>query len=441
MHTPNRKSAGIVKHLIAIYLLMIAHTTYAFQILIDTNSMLLSEGSQATIISSDGVLSYPIWSDNFNYYGQWQYLGSGYINWTTVMQKLNANSHTISEDDYRPGTSSPFVFQRTAEFFSPNRPVDAAIAFIEGDDEGHETLTTSEIETQAAYTGRPIVVLTRNYAVGSDAHTLVNAALDNSSCAGVAFELNPGSNLGNTLAGIEHCITDKNKKCYVMMPPYSMVESGNYLSDVATAMTSFGQLPSSVLNSDKLFFVLAIYPRDNSGVGFLMPDAGAATNSVFAASAYLKAYRSGFVSPLVNGATYRLVPMHSGKPLEMNGGQLHNGAQANQWAINEDYPYHQHWTATPLGGGYWKLTNVNSGKCLQPPNYSSGSTLVQWTWTGSSLQQWSFSAVGDGSYLISNRGTGLVMDIVGGSTGNYAWAQQHPNSGGAHQHWVLQRVN
>ncbi|MEZ0131066.1 RICIN domain-containing protein [Flavobacterium sp. LBUM151] len=48
------------------------------------------------------------------------------------------------------------------------------------------------------------------------------------------------------------------------------------------------------------------------------------------------------------------------------------------------------WTVTSLGGGYYKIINVNSGKSLDVENVSTanGANIQVWTYTGGLNQQW-----------------------------------------------------
>jgi len=53
------------------------------------------------------------------------------------------------------------------------------------------------------------------------------------------------------------------------------------------------------------------------------------------------------------------------------------------------------WTVTNLGGGYYKIINLNSGKSLDVESVSTanGANIQVWTYTGGLNQQWQFVQV------------------------------------------------
>jgi hypothetical protein len=101
-------------------------------------------------------------------------------------------------------------------------------------------------------------------------------------------------------------------------------------------------------------------------------------------------------------------------------------------------------TATPGGsfpvpGTYYRLINRNSGKVAEVSNFSTadGGNVQQWTWTGTSSQQWSFVSVGSGYYNVINRNSGKCLDVNGVSTADGANVQQWTCGSGTNQRWQL----
>jgi hypothetical protein len=98
--------------------------------------------------------------------------------------------------------------------------------------------------------------------------------------------------------------------------------------------------------------------------------------------------------------------------------------------------------AFPVAGTYYRMINRNSGKVAEVSAFSTadGGNVQQWSWTGTSSQQWSFVSVGGGYYNVINRGSGKCLDVSGVSTTNGANVQQWACTGGNNQHWQLVAV-
>lgn len=99
-------------------------------------------------------------------------------------------------------------------------------------------------------------------------------------------------------------------------------------------------------------------------------------------------------------------------------------------------------TNVAVANGTYKIINRNSGLALQPSASSTtaGTSIVQWTYSGITAQQWNFQVQADGSYVITNVNSGMVMDIYGASTANGASDVQWPANGGPNQKWQLQSI-
>ena len=95
--------------------------------------------------------------------------------------------------------------------------------------------------------------------------------------------------------------------------------------------------------------------------------------------------------------------------------------------------------AFPVAGTYYRLINRNSGKVAEVANFSTadGGNVQQWSWTGTSSQQWSFVSVGSGYYNVINRNSGKCLDVNGVSTADGANVQQWTCGSGTNQRWQL----
>ena len=103
----------------------------------------------------------------------------------------------------------------------------------------------------------------------------------------------------------------------------------------------------------------------------------------------------------------------------------------------------QKWTATYVGGGYWKFVNLGSGKALEVTGYSTaaGGNIIQWNDTGGINQQWRLVPKGPVySKLFNNNSTNMVMDVVNLSPDDLANIQQWVDLPGANQDWAFDDV-
>jgi hypothetical protein len=98
----------------------------------------------------------------------------------------------------------------------------------------------------------------------------------------------------------------------------------------------------------------------------------------------------------------------------------------------------QKWTFTALGNGYYKITNAYNGLALDDPASSTtaGTLLIQYTWnsSGTNNQEWSVTPSGSG-YIITNRNSGMAIDPNGNTSG--ADIRQEPTNGSSGQVWLI----
>lgn len=96
----------------------------------------------------------------------------------------------------------------------------------------------------------------------------------------------------------------------------------------------------------------------------------------------------------------------------------------------------------PFADGTYRLTAKHSGKVLdvQGCSTANGANVQQWPWNGAECQRWDFSHVGDGWYEIRSRLSGQALDIGACSTSNGGNAQQWPSNGSSCQQWRIEPV-
>jgi len=95
---------------------------------------------------------------------------------------------------------------------------------------------------------------------------------------------------------------------------------------------------------------------------------------------------------------------------------------------------------SPPPATYYRLTNRNSGKVVDVNGGSTadGASIIQWPWNGGNNQQWQFVDKGSGYFNIVNRNSGKCLDVNGASTADGAGIIQYTCGSGTNQQfqWV-----
>ena len=147
------------------------------------------------------------------------------------------------------------------------------------------------------------------------------------------------------------------------------------------------------------------------------------------------------ISP-IDGDVYYIVNQLSGMQLDLNG----NSTAAGDSILQQDRSFtnlSQRWALTRLASGYWAISNVANGLCLDSSNNSGTTWTVQNTCAPASVsQQWSMTAAKNGYVTLLNHGTGLVLDVSGASLAAGAQVDQSSVSAspGQSQQWLLRPV-
>jgi len=137
--------------------------------------------------------------------------------------------------------------------------------------------------------------------------------------------------------------------------------------------------------------------------------------------------------PVTNTLTAR----HSGKLLDVFNASTADGANVVQWAANGQT--NQRWRFTDVGGGWFTVVSVNSGKCLDVFGGSGatgdGVRVVQWACNGGTNQQWRIQDLGTGYLNLVVRHSNKCLDVSGSSTADGAQVQQWTCGSGTNQQW------
>jgi hypothetical protein len=121
-------------------------------------------------------------------------------------------------------------------------------------------------------------------------------------------------------------------------------------------------------------------------------------------------------------------------PMKVSGTALSLSWQ-DRW-----YPGDTGWTAGApyLPDGVYEIKVRGSGKVLQPKDGATGSAhVVQMADAGSDAQKWRIENQGGASFRITNVGSGLRLDVNGGSRDTGANLLQYADNGNPNQRWHI----
>ena len=99
----------------------------------------------------------------------------------------------------------------------------------------------------------------------------------------------------------------------------------------------------------------------------------------------------------------------------------------------------QRFTLTHVGNGYYTITVVQTGKCLDAAGgiAKNGTNIQQYTSNGTNAQLWSVLPNRDGSYTFVSKLGGYCLDMNGGNASNGVNVSLWAINGTAAQSWVL----
>ncbi|HEX8107440.1 MAG TPA: glycosyl hydrolase [Kofleriaceae bacterium] len=141
----------------------------------------------------------------------------------------------------------------------------------------------------------------------------------------------------------------------------------------------------------------------------------------------------------ITDGNYTIHTAVSGKCLEVPGSNTADGAPLQEWSCNDTQA--QIFEVTQLGGGFYKLVNVNSKKSLDIRNASTqeNAPLQQWGYGGGENQQFQIVDRGGGKFSLHPRHTGMALDVFFGRADDGTPIVQYPWSGRNNQLWTFQR--
>ncbi|TYP79167.1 RICIN domain-containing protein [Paenibacillus methanolicus] len=159
---------------------------------------------------------------------------------------------------------------------------------------------------------------------------------------------------------------------------------------------------------------------------------------------YVRVYQDGATPPpasgIVNGGTYKLINVNSGKALDVASAGTAPGTNVQIWSDNGSGA--QKWTLYQNADGSYKLINVNSAHALDVAGSGTGDgTNVQvWNDLGNGAQKWNLIKNADGSYKLINVNNGKALDVSGSGTADGVNVQIWTDNGSGAQKWSLVKV-
>ena len=146
-----------------------------------------------------------------------------------------------------------------------------------------------------------------------------------------------------------------------------------------------------------------------------------------------------FILAKVGNGIFTIKNVNSGKVLDVAANGTANGTVVRQYSSNGSVA--QHWTVRSLGGGKYSFVGVGSGKALDivGNHIKSGTLLDIYTVNGTTAQQFSIksasaeypaASIPNGKYFINMRAKdSMGVDIAGASKKQYAKTQLYVGNG------------
>jgi hypothetical protein len=142
-----------------------------------------------------------------------------------------------------------------------------------------------------------------------------------------------------------------------------------------------------------------------------------ATENLVQANIVAAAYTTATSFP-VNGSSYVITNVSSGKALDAFNCGTANGTVVDQWSPNGNNC--QRWRFNTAANGTWTITNVNSGLVLDATNcgQANGTKVELWASLGNLCQRWAVVPGGNGKYELIPENSGMTLDDPGCSAAN-----------------------
>jgi len=146
-------------------------------------------------------------------------------------------------------------------------------------------------------------------------------------------------------------------------------------------------------------------------------------------------------SSIANGDYYITSQLPGNRRVEIGGGNKNNGATTNIW--DSANVTHQIFRFEKLSDGTYKIIPKHSGKPLEVRNSSinNGAEIAQWDWDANyNTKRWYVIKIGSG-YKLVNKATGKCMDVSGGTSRNGVKVWQWEDNGTTAQRFTIARAN
>jgi hypothetical protein len=134
---------------------------------------------------------------------------------------------------------------------------------------------------------------------------------------------------------------------------------------------------------------------------------------------------------------YQIQNASSGYSLNVMGAATTNGAPIIQWGYSGSA--NELWTFIATSNGYYQINSVGSGEDIVVQNASTTNEakIVQWSFGSSGDDQWEPVLNTNGTYTFFNLKSGKVLDDPGDSKSAGTQMDQYSNGGNAWQQWNL----
>lgn len=165
------------------------------------------------------------------------------------------------------------------------------------------------------------------------------------------------------------------------------------------------------------------------------------TSNANSTNGYRLLITPGSASGIQSGHTYKLENQNSARVLGILNASKSSGTDALQWSDSGTTDHN--WTFTLLNDGYYKITNVNSGLVLgvAGSSTSAGALVDQENSTGATSQEWQAVLVSGRTFKLVNKNSGMCLGINNMYVADGASAIQWSDNGTVDHDWYLEFVS
>lgn len=144
------------------------------------------------------------------------------------------------------------------------------------------------------------------------------------------------------------------------------------------------------------------------------------------------------VKNVVLNGLYKIVPISSNKPLDIDSCSPAVGANVHQWDSHGGDC--QKWHIQATTDGYYTIVSRRGGLAMDVQNCSTANAanVQMYSPSGVDCQKWSFEGVGNGNYLVRSKISGKVLDVQFGGSNNGANVQLYDYLANPQQQYRLE---